>query len=59
MNETEKHIVAWLRMMERDSMLSGPNKAICAGIKCAFAAAAEAIERGEHRQHSPAKDDGK
>lgn len=66
MNETEKQIVAWLRQC-RDNKLAH-HRAVCfredddildAIITAAdtFGYAADAIESGDHRQHSPAKDD--
>jgi hypothetical protein len=49
MNETEKQIVAWLKREAAQTSMDEE--------RLAMEWAAHAIERGEHRQHSPAKDD--
>ena len=62
MNETEKQIVAWLRGAAEDIEGAVPYAlgTMILQLRSAAKAARDfsnAIERGEHRQHSPAKDD--
>lgn len=69
MNETEKQIVAWLRGRVSnklgDLLADAVEERDLEGIAGLIAAdtiipeLANAIESGEHRQHSPAKDGGK
>ena len=68
MNETEREIVAWLRGPEKQRHANrykqyrdegcddgSAEQCLVAALNCFDVA--NAIERGDHRQHSPAKED--